>query len=184
MAPHSSTLACKIPWMEETGGLQSMGSRRVGHDWATKHSTHLLTSRKNTRIRDYLFKRILKGSQNYFVLKPNDRKKKIFLKTAQGFPWFFSRPFSFRNETEWRDEAGEKRPDPSQIAPQSGGSHLWCYLNKLMFSSVLKSWMGSGRNPKALEYLNLIGQFQLTGLHLYLLCCEAFIQTLKGPGGH
>ena len=32
MAPHSSTLAWKIPWMEETGRLQSMGSRRVGHD--------------------------------------------------------------------------------------------------------------------------------------------------------
>ena len=31
MAPHSSTLAWKIPWMEEPGGLQSMGSRRV-HD--------------------------------------------------------------------------------------------------------------------------------------------------------
>ena len=34
MAPHSSTLAWKIPWMEEPGGLQSIGSRRVGHDWA------------------------------------------------------------------------------------------------------------------------------------------------------
>ena len=32
MAPHSSTLAWKIPWTEETGRLQSMGSRRVGHD--------------------------------------------------------------------------------------------------------------------------------------------------------
>ena len=32
MAPHSSTLAWKIPWMEEPGGLQSMGSQRVGHD--------------------------------------------------------------------------------------------------------------------------------------------------------
>ena len=31
MAPHSSTLAWKIPWMEEPGGLQSMGSLRVGH---------------------------------------------------------------------------------------------------------------------------------------------------------
>ena len=38
MAPHSSTLAWKIPWMEEPGGLQSMGSRRVGHDWATSLS--------------------------------------------------------------------------------------------------------------------------------------------------
>ena len=32
MAPHSSTLACEIPWMEEPGRLQSMGSLRVGHD--------------------------------------------------------------------------------------------------------------------------------------------------------
>ena len=32
MAPHSSTLAWKIPWTEEPGALQSMGSRRVGRD--------------------------------------------------------------------------------------------------------------------------------------------------------
>ena len=32
MAVHSSTLAWKIPWMEEPGRLQSMGSQRVGHD--------------------------------------------------------------------------------------------------------------------------------------------------------
>ena len=38
MAPHSSTLAWKIPWMEEPGRLQSMGSRRVGHNWATSLS--------------------------------------------------------------------------------------------------------------------------------------------------
>ena len=38
MATHSSTLAWKIPWMEETGGLKSMGSLRVGHDWATSLS--------------------------------------------------------------------------------------------------------------------------------------------------
>ena len=35
MAPHSSTLAWKIPWTEEPGRLQSMGSLRVGHDWVT-----------------------------------------------------------------------------------------------------------------------------------------------------
>ena len=38
MAPHSSTLAWKIPWTEEPGGQQSMGSLRVGHDWATSLS--------------------------------------------------------------------------------------------------------------------------------------------------
>ena len=35
MAPHSSTLAWKIPWTEEPGRLQSMGLLRVGHDSAT-----------------------------------------------------------------------------------------------------------------------------------------------------
>ena len=35
MAPHSRTLAWKIPWMEEPGGPQSMGSLRVGQDSAT-----------------------------------------------------------------------------------------------------------------------------------------------------
>ena len=38
MAIHSSTLAWKIPWMEEPDRLQSMGSQRVGHDWATSLS--------------------------------------------------------------------------------------------------------------------------------------------------
>ena len=38
MATHSSTLAWKIPWTEEPGRLQSMGSLGVGHDWATSLS--------------------------------------------------------------------------------------------------------------------------------------------------
>ena len=38
MAPHSSTVAWKIPWMEEPGRLHSMGSLRVRHDWVTSLS--------------------------------------------------------------------------------------------------------------------------------------------------
>ena len=38
MATHSSTLAWRIPWTEEPGSLQSMGSHRVGHEWATSLS--------------------------------------------------------------------------------------------------------------------------------------------------
>ena len=38
MATLSSILAWRIPWMREPGGLQSMGSQRVGHDWATSLS--------------------------------------------------------------------------------------------------------------------------------------------------
>ena len=40
MATHSGTLAWKVPWMEEPGGLQSMGSLRVRHDWATSLTFH------------------------------------------------------------------------------------------------------------------------------------------------
>ena len=41
MAPLSSTLAWKLPWTEEPDRLQSMGSLRVGHDWATSLSLFL-----------------------------------------------------------------------------------------------------------------------------------------------
>ena len=41
MAAHSSILAWKIPWTEEAGGLQSMGSQRIRLDWMTEH-THTL----------------------------------------------------------------------------------------------------------------------------------------------
>ena len=41
MATHSSTLAWKIPWMEEPGRLRSLGSQRVGHDWVTSLSLFL-----------------------------------------------------------------------------------------------------------------------------------------------
>ena len=39
MPTHSSILAWKIPWTEKPGGLQSVGSQGVGHDYSTKHST-------------------------------------------------------------------------------------------------------------------------------------------------
>ena len=40
MATHSSILAWRIPWTEEPGGLQSMGSQRVGHDWLAHTHPH------------------------------------------------------------------------------------------------------------------------------------------------
>ena len=43
MATHSSTLAWRIPWREEPGRLQSMGSQRVRHDWATSFHFFTLT---------------------------------------------------------------------------------------------------------------------------------------------
>ena len=52
MAPHSSTLAWKIPWMEEPGRLQSMGSQRVGHllsDFTFTFHFHALEKEMATR---------------------------------------------------------------------------------------------------------------------------------------
>ena len=41
MATHSSILSWRIPWTEEPGGLQSMGSRRIGHDQSYLACTHV-----------------------------------------------------------------------------------------------------------------------------------------------
>ena len=46
MATHSSTLAWKIPWTEELGRLQSIGSQKVGHDWATSLASLLVSVMK------------------------------------------------------------------------------------------------------------------------------------------
>ena len=44
MATHSSILAWRIPWTEEPGGLQSIGSQRVGHNWSDLACVHVLLS--------------------------------------------------------------------------------------------------------------------------------------------
>ena len=48
---YSSILAWRIPWMEEPGGLQSMGSQRVGHDWATSFSPFTFTEAEDIKKR-------------------------------------------------------------------------------------------------------------------------------------
>ena len=48
MATHSSTLAWKIPWMEDPGRLQCMGSQRVGHDWLDK--AVIMIEKRNSTI--------------------------------------------------------------------------------------------------------------------------------------
>ena len=55
MASHSSTLAWRIPWMEDSGRLQSIWSRRVGHDWATEANWTEQDLLKLTPKKDVLF---------------------------------------------------------------------------------------------------------------------------------
>ena len=57
MATHSCIFASKIPWTEESGGLQYMGSRRVRHNWATNTSNKTTRGQVNMgRQSEYLFK--------------------------------------------------------------------------------------------------------------------------------
>ena len=51
MATHSSIVAWRIPWMEESVGLQSVGLQRVRHDWATKHNTIMVLLENFSKIR-------------------------------------------------------------------------------------------------------------------------------------
>ena len=53
MAPHSNTVAQKIPWMEEPGRLQSMGSHRVGHDWSDLAAAAAPLRKCDKNINDY-----------------------------------------------------------------------------------------------------------------------------------
>ena len=58
MATHSSILAWRIPWMEEPGGLQSMVSQRVRHDWATSLTHSAIISRVTMHSLDVLLSRL------------------------------------------------------------------------------------------------------------------------------
>ena len=51
MATHSGILAWEIPLTEEPGGLQSMGSQRVRHDWTTEHSTWVPRPAKKPKVK-------------------------------------------------------------------------------------------------------------------------------------
>ena len=93
MATHSSTLAWTIPWMKEPGGLQSMGSLRVGHDWATSLSlfTFMHWRRKWKPTPVFLLqsntwpenKRVLESSGTKFCSGGNGPTEPTCLKTEQ-----------------------------------------------------------------------------------------------------
>ena len=73
IATHSHILAWRIPWTEEPGELQSMGSQRVGHNWAPNTHIFLLTSRKTNCSNFYslYFERIKQDQRiNWPKLEP------------------------------------------------------------------------------------------------------------------
>ena len=80
MAPHSSALAWRIPWREEPCRLQSMGSQRVGHDWATSLSLSVggnLVRLLNTVPLISRFPHLV--SKDYFLLRANLKSLLVLL---------------------------------------------------------------------------------------------------------
>ena len=72
MATNSSILAWRIPWTEEPGKLQSMGSQRVGHDWATYDYDYDISFIKRNKLRC----KTMKFWKKYQICKKKKEKKK------------------------------------------------------------------------------------------------------------
>ena len=90
MAPHSSTLARKIPWMEEPGGLQSMRSRRVGHDWATSLSLFTFMHwRRKWQSTPVLLPGESEGQRNWWAAVYGVAQSRTWLKwlSSRGSAW-------------------------------------------------------------------------------------------------
>ena len=92
MTMHSSTLAWKIPWMEEPGKLQSLGSQRVRHDSETSfsffHDTGLafLCKKKGQRLRD--------SGTNFQLTLPCVCSREEYFKNSPYEPSIFQSPLS------------------------------------------------------------------------------------------
>ena len=69
LAPHSSTLAWRIPWMEEPGGLQSIGSLRVGHDWCDLAAAACIFYQYSSEDTTYYIPLMLLSSFNWSILR-------------------------------------------------------------------------------------------------------------------
>ena len=84
MATHSSILAWRFPWTEEPGGLQSIGSHRVGHDWSVLACLHddRFTSFSSAHREQAFFKSSSLGDKEESITK----KKQMSLQMTNAFP--------------------------------------------------------------------------------------------------
>ena len=99
MAPHSSTLAWKIPWTEEPGRLQSMEALRVGNDWATSLSlfTFMHWRRKWQPTPVFFLKNPRDGAAwqaaIYGVAQSRTQLKRLSSRSSSSSSWYWIRRF-------------------------------------------------------------------------------------------
>ena len=89
METHSSILAWWIPWTEEPGGLQSMGSQRVGHHWTTNTSTFFLGKIKGHAVILFIqtIMKAMTEKKMWFILRPEENINIREVSLACYSPW-------------------------------------------------------------------------------------------------
>ena len=165
MATHSSILAWKIPWTEEPGRLQSMGSQRVGHNWAT-------------------------SLQREFRVESRNESPRALEKLAQVFRWLDIFRSWFYEPNSCISSYLEKHWGPSRwwLLCVTSRNLLQKYVLDFMdsftkitylpqpFSSTLGQFFISIWNAVSLATVLILHQIKL---NLQLLCC-AFCTVKKG----
>ena len=146
MAPHSSVLAWRIPWMEVPGGLLSMGSHRVRHDWsdvaAAAAAYSIISTLQN------LFKRLGSETSRFWICKITFPQIKNFSHNKE-YLWIYCSgrlgapppthiyrkthcprdPSSFRVTLGFTSQGSERPPTPGDFwVPSDPGMILWATL--------------------------------------------------------
>ena len=149
MAPHSSTLAWKIPWMEEPGGLQSMGSLRVGHDWATSLS------------------RIGEGNSNPLQCSCLENPR-------DGEAWWASVYGVAQSRTRLKQLSSSSSSSNWEFRPhRAGGSHHPCALSEFLIHRSHEH----NRMAIVLVLLNLVCYAVTGNQNTTLVCCSALLSS-------
>ena len=92
MVTHISFLAWKIPWTEEPGGLQSIGSQRIRRDWVTEHmydNEHILKLMNLGKLQELVVDREAWCAEVHRVAKSRTRLSNC-TELNWGFPWWLS----------------------------------------------------------------------------------------------
>ena len=170
MAPHSSTVAWKIPWTEEPGGLPSLGSHRVRHDWsdlavaAAGSSVHGDSPGKNTGVGSLsLLQGIFptqESNQGSPALQADSLPSELPGKPGVWLPGSFIDPESVRC---------------SVVSNSLRPHELWP-------SRLLCPWDFPGKNTGVGCHFLLQGIFLTQGLNSGLLHCRQIFLPSEPPG--
>ena len=124
MAPHSSTLAWKIPWTEEPGGPQSMGSLRVGHDWETSLSLSCIGGGNGNPLQFSCLENPRDGGSSwaavYGVAQSRTRLKRLSSSSSRDVYWYPRPSPDCPSYFQWsRNSTKKTQPWPWPLEPQT-----------------------------------------------------------------